>query len=273
MYFCTMKLKIRYITILLSAILFLSTSCNKYQKILKKGDLDQKYETALKLYEKGDYITALQFLDELIPLYRGSEKLQKLLYIYPYSYYKNGDFMIASYHFKQFSKLYPNTPEAEECEYMSAYCSYMDSPPSSLEQTNTTKAIRDLQSFVNKYPNSERIAKCNELIDELRDKLSRKDFNIAKMYFHIESYSAASIAFNNLIKDYPDTQYKEEAMYYLVRNYYEYASRSTEARKKERYFSAIEAHLKLKENFPNSSFLKETENISKSAERQIEKIK
>jgi outer membrane protein assembly factor BamD len=268
-----MKLKTSYIAILLSAIIFLGTSCNKYQKILKKGDLEQKYETAFKLYEKGDYITALQFLDELIPLYRGSEKLQKLMYIYPYSYYKNGDFMVASYHFKQYSRLFPNTPEAEECDYMSAYCSYMDSPPSSLEQTNTHKAIKDLQIFINKYPNSERIAKCNELIDELRDKLSRKDFNIAKMYFHIESYSAASIAFNNLIKEYPDTKHKEEAMYYLVKNYYQFATKSTEARKKERFYSAIEAHSKLKENFPESSFLKETENIAKSAERQIERIK
>jgi outer membrane protein assembly factor BamD len=268
-----MKLKISYITILISAIFLFGTSCNKYQKILKKGDLETKYETAIKLYEKGDYITALQFLDELIPLYRGSDKLQKLMYIYPYCYYKNGDYMIASYHFKQYARLFPNTPEAEECDYMSAYCSYMDSPPSSLEQTNTHKAIRDLQAFVNKYPNSERIAKCNELIDELRDKLSRKDFNIAKMYFHIESYSAASIAFNNLIKEYPDTKYKEEAMYYLVKNYYQYASRSTDAKKKERFYKAIESHAKLRENFPESAYLRETENIAKNAERQIERIK
>lgn len=273
MYFCNMKLRTIYIFIIISIILGLGTSCNKYQKILKKGDLETKYETTFKLYEKGDYITALQFLDELIPLYRGNEKLQKLMYIYPYSYYKNGDFMVAAYHFKQYSKLYPNTVEAQECDYMSAYCSYMDSPPASLEQTNTHKAIRDLQLFINKYPKSEKISKCNELIDELRDKLSKKDFNIAKMYYNIESYNAASIAFNNLIKEYPDTQYKEEAMFYLVQNYYEYASRSTEARKKERYFSAIESHQKLLENFPESKYLKETENIAKMAERQIEKIK
>lgn len=259
-----------YISLLILAVLI--SSCNKYQKILKNGDLELKYQTAFKLYEKEDYITTLQYLDELIPLYRGSDKLSKLMYIYPFCYLKNGDYLVAAYHFKQYARLYQGTPEAEECDYMAAFCSYLDSPPPSLEQTNTSVAISELQLFINKYPKSEKVSKCNELIDELRDKMSKKDFDIAKLYYNIESYNAASIALNNLIKDYPDTKYREEAFYYLVKNYYEYAIRSTDTKKRERFQKAIDAHQKLIENYPQSKFIKESENIAKLSQKQIEKI-
>ncbi len=272
MYFCNMQRIQRLFIISILLLVILVSSCNRYQKILKKGDLELKYQTAFKLYEKEDYITTLQFLDELIPLYRGSDKLAKLMYIYPYCYMKNGDYMVAAYHFRQYARLFQGTPEAEECDYMAAYCSYLDSPPPSLEQENTTVAISELQLFVNKYPKSEKVAKCNELIDELRAKLSKKDFDIAKLYFNIESYNAASIAFNNLIKDYPDTKYREEASFYLVKNYYEYAIRSTDKKKKERFQKAIEANKKLIENFPQSKFIKESEEIAKMSQKQIEKI-
>lgn len=262
----------KYFIVVLFLMVIVVSSCNKYQKILKKGDVELKYQTALKLYEKEDYITTLQFLDELIPLYRGSDKLSKLMYLYPYCYLKNGDYSVAAYHFKQYARLFQGSPEAEECDFMGAYCSYLESPPPSLEQTNTAIAISELQLFINKYPKSERIGKCNELIDELRAKMSKKDFDIAKLYFNIESYNAASIAFNNLIKDYPDTKYREEAFFYLVKNYYEYAVRSTDSKKKERFQKSIEAHKKLIENYPQSIYAKESESIAKMSQKQIDKI-
>lgn len=259
-------------TLAFVVIIAISFSCNKYQKILKKGDMNEKYETVFKIYEKKDYITALQFLDELIPLYRGSEKMQKLMNLYPWCYYHNGDYMLASYHFKQYARLFPNAQDTEEAEYMVAYCSYLDSAPFSLDQTNTHTAIGDLQLFINKYPKSERVAQCNELMDELREKLARKDFELAKLYFNIESYNAAAIAFNNLLKDYPETKHREEAFFYLVKNYYIYANKSTEAKKVERYRESIEYFQKLNESFPESEYVKEAESIAKASRKNIERI-
>jgi len=43
--------------------------------------------------------------------------------------------------------------------------------------------------------------KCNELIDELRNRLARKYFDLAVLYYRISSYNAAIISFNNLLKN------------------------------------------------------------------------
>ena len=56
-------------------------------------------------------------------------------------------------------------------------------------------------------------------MDELRQKLAKKDVDIALTYFYIESYQAAHISFANVLKEYPDTKYREMVMEYNGKKY------------------------------------------------------
>ena len=112
-----------------------------------------------------------QLLDELIVLYRGTSKLDTLYYLYAQTYYKQGEFIVASYHLKYYAKTFPKSPQAEECLYLSAYCKYLDSPPANLDQYSTDAAIKDMQMFINMYPNSPKVEEANRVMDELRLKL------------------------------------------------------------------------------------------------------
>ncbi len=255
------------IIIIILAVSFVG--CNKYQKVLKKADKETKLATALELYEKADYVTCLQFLDQIIPLYRGTDQSQKLFYMYPNCYYKNGDYIMAAYHFKNFIKLYPNSPQAEEATFLAAYCAYLDSPESSLEQTSSSIAIEELQTFVNKYPQSEKVEQCNLLMDELRQKLAKKEYDIALTYFYIESYQAAHISFTNMLKEYPDSRYRESAMSFMVKNMYLYAHNSVDAKKEERYRLCADLANQYVASFPKASNLKEIENYIKLSNNKL----
>ena len=50
---------------------------------------------------------------------------------------------------------------------MVALCYYSEAPEHSLDSQNTHKAIYELQSFIDLYPISDSVQKCNILIDEL----------------------------------------------------------------------------------------------------------
>ena len=63
---------------------------------------------------------------------------------------------------------------------------------------------------------------CNRLIDELRDKLQTKDYQIARLYLKMNKYEAAVHSFDNLLTDYPDTRYREDAMFYTIQSHYYY---------------------------------------------------
>ncbi len=266
-----MQHKISYIIIFVLILSFFG--CSKYQKILKKADKETKYKTALELYEKGDYITCLQFLDELIPIFRGTDKSQKLYYMYPNCYYKTSDFILAAYHFKNYAKLFPNTIETEEAMYLAAYCSYLDSPKSSLDQSSTTIAMEELQLFINKYPQNPKVTTCNELMDELREKLAQKDFDIAMTYFYTESYQAANIAFGNLLKTYPNSKLRENTMFNMIKNMYLYALNSIDSKKIERLYQCIDLANLFKASYNSSTNIKNADRYILLSNQMLEKIK
>src|SRR5690606_41170030 len=80
--------------------------------------------------------------------------------------------------------------------------------------------------FVNIYPESERAEEAAELIQDLRDKLEKKAFDNAKLYYDMgtaDDYRAAVIAFDNVLKTYPDTKSAEEIEFLMTKSQYLYA--------------------------------------------------
>ncbi len=257
---------------LLMLLLVVLTSCSKYQKLLKSTDNENKYNVAITYYEEKDYYRAIQLFDQLMPFFRGTEKAERMAFYYADAHYEQKDYILASYYFSQFAKNFPSSKNAEEAAYMSAYCNYLESPPASLDQTVTHDAIKDLQLFINQYPKSERVAKANGLMDELRLKLESKALEIAKLYFAMKDYKAAVINFQNLIKDFPDTKYRETAMFHIAKAYSYYAESSVDTKKGERYQLCSEAVDNFLANFPESPLGKEARQIQKNVQKQLQNL-
>lgn len=252
--------------------LFFLVSCGNYQRLLKSPDYELKYQMAIKYFQQGDYFKAMQLFDQLIPMVRGTERTENIYYYYAYCYYEQGDNLMASYYFKRFAKDFPGSARAEECYYMSAYCMYLDSPHYNLDQTSTLDAIKELQLFINLYPNSEKVAKANDLIDELRVKLEIKDYEIALLYYKMEEYKAAITTFNNVLKDYPDTKYREDALFYIAKANFKYASQSVPSKKKERFRATMDATNAFLFSFPGSNYMKELQAIRKSTSKALNNL-
>jgi outer membrane protein assembly factor BamD len=259
------------IFLLVAVLFFTATSCSKFSKIQKSQDMEAKYKAAVEYYESKNYFQALQLFEELVTVFRGTVKAEDTYYYYCMCYYLTGDFVVAAYHFNNFSQTFPNSAKAEEALFLNAYCYYLDSPVSSLDQKNTQDAIRQFQLFINRFPKSTKVAESNTLIDELRAKLESKDFNNAKLYLKREQYKSSMIAFQNVVKSYPATTYKEECLYYILVSSYEYAANSITIRQAERYKVAMENYFKLIDAFPNSRFLKDAEKIYENCKSRISK--
>ncbi|MGE5382642.1 MAG: outer membrane protein assembly factor BamD [Omnitrophica WOR_2 bacterium] len=245
-------------------------SCSKYQKLVKSTDNEKKYEMAVSYFESKDYYRAIQLFDQLQPYYKGTDRAEKIAFYFAYAHYEQEDYILASYYFKQFATNYPNSKNAEEAAYLSAYCNYLDSPSESLDQTVTLDAIKGLQLFTNQYPGSSRVQKANELIDELRMKLETKELNIANLYFKMEDYKAAIIGFQNLVKDYPDTKYREYAMFHIAKASFYYAQKSFENKKQERFQSTADALDNFLASYPTSQYQKEVMQLKKNTDRELQ---
>ena len=82
-------------------------------------------------------------------MYKGTKSFENIYYRYAHSFYNERNYLAASYHFKNFADLFPKSPKAEECEYLNSLCLYKMSPDYTLDQSNTVKAIGEMQAFVN----------------------------------------------------------------------------------------------------------------------------
>ena len=263
----------KHFFILYLAVLVIVTGCSKQSKLLKSSDNELKYESAIAYFNKKDYYRALQLFDQLSSIYRGTTRGERINYYQAYCYYEQSDYILAGHYFQRFAKNYPNSKDAEETLYMSALCKYKLSPRYSLDQTNTYDAIAEFQTFLNRYPGTSRKAECNKYIDVLRAKLAKKDFEIAKLYFKMDEFEAAVVCFKNIIKDYPNSTYVEDASYYIVRSYYRFAVNSVQDKKMERFQKAFDSYNDFISYFADSPYRKEIDKMNASTLENIEKLK
>lgn len=259
MYLCKMfkNKNIYYLVFVL--ILTVSTSCSEYQKLMKSSDYELKFEKAVEYYENEDYYKSQSLLEELRSIYRGTDKAEKIYYYQAYCSYGLGEYSLAAYLFKDFARQYSSSEHVEEVEYLAAYCYYLISPDPSLEQTYTKAAIQELQVFIEKYPDSEKRTEAQELIDKLQYKLETKAFNNAYLFYNIGDYKAAITSLKIVLEDYPDTKYREEILFTIVKSSFLLAENSIQSKKQERYKNTINYYLSFIDAFPESKMQKEAE--------------
>jgi outer membrane protein assembly factor BamD len=254
--------KIKNLAYLFVLSLLLS-SCGEYQKVLNKGTSEEQYKMAVKMYEAQNYSKALRLFEKITPIYRGKPQMERIQFMVAQSNFNEKNYSIAGYYFDRFTKNYLKSSKKEEAAFLSAYSYKLASPRFSIDPTDTNKALESFQDFINMYPDSDKIDEANKYYSELRAKLEKKYFEIAKTYYRtadydLRNYKAAIQAFDNLLEDFLGTKFKEEALYYRLKAAHDFVLKSTDRRKEERIEVAIEAHSKLEKNFPESQFMEDS---------------
>lgn len=247
--------------VLLAVVL---SSCGNFNKIVKSTDYEYKYKKAVEYYEDGEYVKSGTLFRELVNIYRGTTRADKIYYFYAKSMIGQKDYLMAGHYFKTLIKEFPTSEYLEESQYMVGYCSYLLSPKARLDQSVTQESIDALQLYINLYPFNERVDEANRLIDELRDKLVYKSYLSAKMYYDFGMYKAAVVALSNGLQLHPDSKYREEIMFMLLESKYLLAVGSVIEKKEERLSSALDEYFTFVDEYPESKYKKEVAKFYKT---------
>ena len=261
------------------------TSCGEYNKVLKSTDYEYKYEAAKSYFGKGQNTKAAAILEELITILKGTDKAEESLYMLGMTYYNQGDFITASHYFSTYYNTYPRGTYTEQARFYSGKALFLDTPEPRLDQSSTYKAIQELQMFMEYFPASNRHQEAQQMIFDLQDKLVMKDYMAARLYYDLGSYTGNSsysttgnnylaciVTAQNALKDYPYTKLREDISILLLRAKYDMAKESVEEKKEERMRDAIDEYYAFKNEFPESKYTKEVENIYKDAKKYVKEI-
>jgi len=277
LYLCKMILKVK--NILWVSLFFIALSCGDYQKVVKSTDYEYKLKKAKEYYESKDYNRASQLYQELVNIFRGTSRADQIYYYLGKSCYGQRDYVLANHYFRQMLKDFPRSEYNEEAQFLIGYCYYMDSPTARLDQKTTQDAIDAMQLFINVFPASKRVPEANKLIDEMREKLVYKSYLSGKLYYDLADYRAAVISLTNSLKEYPDSKYREELMYYLLKAKYLLGENSIAEKQRERLNSALDEYFTFTDAFPTSKYRKEadrffanTKKLMNLSDEEINKI-
>lgn len=255
-------------------LVLILASCGEYNKILKSKDPEEKYTYAKKYFDEKKYGRAYTLLEEILPVYRGGEREQEVLFLLAQSYFNSKDYTTATQYYRQYYNKFSRGEYTELARYNAAYGLYLDSPDAKLDQTNTYQAIQGFQNFLEYYPQSSKAPDAQNLMFELQEKLAYKEFLAARLYYNLglylgNNYESCIVTSREALKNYPFSVYAEDFQILIVRAKYELASNSIEEKKTARFRELLDEHFNYKNMFPTGKYLKETERYYRRAMKEL----
>jgi len=268
---------------ILAACSLLLVSCGEYTRVLKSGDYEYKYETAKALYMSGHYHQASELFGMLLAPLKGTSYGEESLFMLAESNMKAKDYESAAMFFKKYYQAYPKGRYMDMARYNSGYALYKQTVDVRLDQTSTMEAISEFQSFLDYCPNTNLKGQAMEIIYELQDKLVKKEYLSAKLYFDLgayamnsafggNNYQACVVTAQNALKDYPyaSAELREDLSILTLRAKYYLARQSVEEKRLERFRDTVDEYYAFQNDYPESKYLKEAKSIFDYSERVVE---
>ncbi|MBQ6191863.1 MAG: outer membrane protein assembly factor BamD [Bacteroidaceae bacterium] len=274
----------RLLILLLALCSLLLESCSEYSAVLKSNDYEYKYEAAKALYAGGHYRQASELFSLLLAPLKGTSYGEESLYMLGESNLKAKDYESAVMFFKKYYQMYPKGSYMELARFNSGYALYKQTPDLRLDQSSTMEALKEFQDFLDYCPETSLKGQVHEIIYAMQDKLVEKEYQAAKLYFDLgtytlnsiyggNNYEACVVTAQNALKDYPyaSAKLREELSILALRAKYHLARQSVEGKRVERFRDAIDEYYAFQNDYPESQYMKEANSILKYSEKVVER--
>ena len=247
-------------------------SCkSQYEILLNSNDMDAKYEGAFAYFNEGKYSKAASLFESLSVLTNGTERDDTVRYYWGLSNYLYKDYYTAETNFTQFIESYPRSPFTSEARYLRLDCLYRSTLRWELDQSPTYRTINAVSEYILEFPDNDHMQACRDMLTDLNDRLDKKAYEAAKLYYKMEDYLAARVAFRNVLKDDAENIYREDILYYIAMSSYKYAYLSVQTKQKERYLTFMDDYYNFIGEIPDSHYRKELDTMYNRSRKAIGK--
>lgn len=248
---------------LLAAVLAIAASSCKSQFdiMLNSSDVDAKFKTAFDYFNAGKYQKAADLFESLSLQTTGTTRADTVQYYLGLSNYSFRDYITAEANFEQFLSNFPLSPFSEPAEFMHIDCLYRSTLRYELDQSPTYKAMTAIGEYLTDHPTGANADICRHMMEDLSERLDRKAYENAKLYYKIEDYIAAKVALKNVLKEDADNIYREDILYYTAMSSYKYAALSIPEKQKERFMLFVDDYFNFIGEYPESSYRKELDGL------------
>jgi outer membrane protein assembly factor BamD len=210
------------------------------------------FERGTESLERGRWLQAREYFRTLVDTYPTSEFRQNAKLGIGDSYLGEerieSDILAAS-EFREFLRFYPLADRADYAQYRLAISQIRQVLRPERDQTATRDALRELETFVTSYPQSQHLPEVLRLQREMRDRLSESELGVGKFYHRAGNYPGAVSRLEELMKVDPQFTNRDAVYFYLAESYL----------RLDRKADARPLYEKLVEEFAVSEFLEDAQ--------------
>lgn len=207
---------------LISFVLFLN-ACSKDEKeisIIKENRQDLEvisaYKDAYNSLEKGDpYYAAQKFLEAEL-LYPQSKWASQSALMAAYSFYLQNYYTEALSNLERFLLTYPKSKNLAYVHYLIAMCYYETIEDEKRDSAPLIKAKQKFTFIIKNYPDTEFALDARFKLSLIENILAAKEMYLGRHYIKKEKWIASINRFKNIIENYGQTVFVEEALHRLV---------------------------------------------------------
>lgn len=118
--------------------------------------------------------------------------------------------------FQEFLSFYPTHPRADYAQYKLGMAYYRQMRSPQRDQTETRNAIREFDTFVERYPKSQLMSEVREKLREARDRLGTSEMEVGIFYYRQQWYPGAIDRLTSLLETDPEFSRRDAVYYYLA---------------------------------------------------------
>jgi outer membrane protein assembly factor BamD len=124
--------------------------------------------------------------------------------------------VLAINEYREFLSFYPTNSRADYAQYKLGMAHFRQMRTAQRDQTETREAVKELETFVSRYPNSALMNEGKTKLREARDRLSEADYLVGYFYYRQQKwYPGAIDRFKTLLKEDPEYTGRDAVYYYL----------------------------------------------------------
>jgi outer membrane protein assembly factor BamD len=178
------------------------------------------------LYEKGEaalkerkWINAREYYRQIVDNYPQSQYRPEAKLAVGDTYIGEStteSLLLAINEFREFLTFYPTHQRADYAQYRLAYAHAEQMLRPERDQTSTREAIKELNVFVERYPNSPLMPEAQKLLRTAKDHLSEASYRVGFHYFRSKWYRGAIDRFKEVLETDGEYTHRDAVYFHLA---------------------------------------------------------
>src|SRR5688500_3668250 len=181
------------------------------------------YDRGLEAPKERDWLEAREYFRQVVDNYPGSPLRADAKLGVGDSYLGERSaesLVLADTEYREFLTFYPTHPRADYAQFKLAMSYFEQMRAPDRDQTSTRDALRELQTFLDRFPSSPLVPEARQRWREARDRLSEHNFRVGQLYYRMQVYAGALSRFQEVLKEDPGFTGRDQIYFYLGELYF-----------------------------------------------------